>query len=203
LDTEYEKTFRYPMISQTRIIWNLSESKILKSIEALKANSLSRACQEKIEMSYNAFEDIIVDLTTSRDYHNEEDPVLFKRAIEELKDVFKHLLEAYMLERSLQLSGDNIDVLRDEFYKDIEHRRGISRPNFLSQAYPPITSLVRLVRNCHHAAIGKVDHITGKRGFGNVYTLCSAFILSIYAYIEILEIWEETERVYPRQIPSS
>jgi len=195
MDPDYERPFRYPVIYHTGIIWNMSNDKILKTIEALK--HLSNPCQEKLELSYGAFEDIIVDLTTSEEYREEEDPLLFKRSIEELKDVFKHLFEAYLLQRSISMTSDNIDTLRDRFYKDMEHRRGITPPKFISQAYPPITSLVRLVRNCHHEALGTVDHVTGKRGFGNVYTLCSTLTLAIYAYIEILETWEETERTNP------
>lgn len=179
------------MISQAYVIWDLSEERITTSIKTLKGTALSEPCQEKLDMSHNALKGIIVELSSSNKYQNEEDPLMFKRSIEELKDVFKHLFEAYMIQRGIGVEGDNIDDLRDEFYKDVQRRRGSS--TFIPQAYPPITCLVRLVRNCHHAAVGTTDHITKKRGFGNVYTLCSAFILAIYAYIEILEAWISTE----------
>jgi hypothetical protein len=182
------------MIFQAAEIWNMSADKISTSISELK-KGLSAIGQEKAEKSYTVLEDIIVQLKTSENYPEEEDPIFFESLMVKLESVFKHLLEAYMLERSIDIPDDSISRLNQQFYDDIAIRRGLPQGKYVPQAYPPITLLIRMLRNCqHHAAVGPVDHITEKRTYGNVYTLCSALILSIYAYIEILDAWLTTER---------
>ena len=103
-----------------------------------------------------------------------------------------------MEDHSYTPEDSKIDDLAAQFYDTIAWMRGLGPRKFVSQAYPSITLLIRMVRNCQeHVRKKPVDHITHKNSFGNVYTISSIMILAIYAYLEILQVWTYTLNLNP------
>jgi hypothetical protein len=177
-------------------VWSLSLTTLdglLKDVDTLLQDPKARA---KMNDSFETLKDIHEALR-DEDYVKEEDHILFKDLAIKMEDVFKHPLHAYMIENSVKLIDDkgktvslnaaSIDLLNFTFAGHISQNRKNRR---LHQVYPAVTILVRYLRNCEEHETNKPeDHITGKNSFGNVYTLCSVFIITVYAYKEILQSW--------------
>lgn len=192
------RAYRNAMIFVADNVWEESLQTVTDLLE--KVDALARQSNDKLRDSFEALKDVHESMKDDS-YVKQEDHILFKDLALKMEDVFKFLLQAYFVEnsiqlkdnlgRAIQLSSAKIDHLNRDFSIDISRRRKLP---YVPQAYPPITLLIRFLRNCEEHETNKpIDHITGKHSFGNVYTLCSLFILSIYAYKEILESWLETE----------
>lgn len=194
IELAYEKTIRRGMIFNFATVWDMSEG-LISDVKDRLSKRIDAQATERLSLSFDTLKDIVVTLETDEEYPDQEDPLFFKELIEKMEDVFKYVFEAYMIEQSKPIGGnDSIDYLNKRFYEDIAARRKIMPPKYVPQAYPPITLLIRLLRNCQkHETKWPVDHMTGEKSFGNVYTLCSALILAVYAYKEILERWLETD----------
>ena len=193
----YERTLRPQMIYQTTCVWRLSEKRINSLIEELSENLQEAEARSRLQESYCVLKKVIEALAYNKGYLEEEDPHTFKELIENLDDVFKYVLESFLIEDHAHISGDdNISYLNKQFYESLARKRRLPPGNFVLQAYPPITLSVRMLRNCQkHERNRPIDHITGKRSFGNVYTISSVIMLSVYAYSEILQAWLDTIRI--------
>jgi len=191
----YERTLRHGMIFQAANIWDGSYGTIQSLIERLN-NSVKPQTRKKLADSFETLKRIVEAVRFDEGYVKEEDSFMFNEQIMKMPFVFKRLFEAYMHERTIRTESDKIDRLNIEFYRDIARRRKLPSETYVVQTYSPITLLVRFLHNCaEHGSKPRTDHITKAESFGNVYTLCSIFILAVYAYIEILETWIETENM--------
>ena len=193
-EKSFERTLRPQMIFQVTHVWNLSEKRIASQIGRLFENLQEAEAKTHLQESHRVLKKVVQDLAYGEAYQKEEDPITFKDLIEGLVEVFKCVFESFMKEEHAFAPGDHrIDDLSRQFYDSLKRQRRLPRREFVPQAYPPITLLIRLIRNCQvHQRDKPVDHITRKRSFGNVYTISSVIILSIYAYSEILQAWIET-----------
>lgn len=69
--------------------------------------------------------------------------------------------------------------------------------DFIAQSYSTITRALLFLSNLERHTRSRphrprpTDWITRKKSFGNLHTITSLFILSTYAYLEILKIWLE------------
>ncbi len=131
-------------------------------------------------------------------YDRQEDPQAFKELSEKVRDVFKNLLGSYLTDRATSVPDKNIvDNLYRTFINSIAGRLGIA-PKDVRQTYPSLTWMVRTLRNTtEHGQIPKApkDVVTGRQDYGNIYTLCSTYLLAVYAYLEVLEVWANAEGV--------
>ena len=189
-----ERTLRPQMIFQATYVWNSSEDHIISLIEGLCENLQEQDAKDHLRESHRILKKVVEALTYDETYSKEEDPITFKDHLEGLVEVFKYVFESFKKEEHTFTPGDHrIDDLNEEFYDSLKTKRGLPPREFVPQAYPPVTRLVRMVRNCQiHQRDKPIDHITHKRSFGNVYTISSVVILSIHAYSEILQAWLDT-----------
>lgn len=190
----YEHTLRPQMIFQATSVWNLSKNRISSLIESLVQNLQEEEAKTHLQEAFRVLKKVVESLAYGEAYLKEEDPITFKDLIEGLIEVFKCTFESFMKEEHTFTPGDHrIDDLSRQFYDSLKVKRQLPRGEFVPQAYPPITYLIRMVRNCQvHQRDKPTDHITRKRTFGNAYTISSIIILSIYAYAEILQAWIDT-----------
>lgn len=193
-EESFERTLRPQMIFQATIVWNLSEKRIASQVERLVGNLQEADAKTHLQESHRVLKKVVQDLAYGEAYLKEEDPITFKDLLGGLVEVFKCVFESFMKEEHTFTPGDHkIDDLNKQFYNSLKRKRRLPQGEFVRQAYPPITFLIRLVRNCQvHQRDKPVDHITRKRSFGNVYTISSVIILSVYAYSEILQAWLDT-----------
>ena len=191
---EYERSVRSQMIFQATNVWNLSEKRIVSVIERLVENLQEHDAKTHLQESYRILKKVVEALAYGEAYFKEEDPITFKDLVEGLVEVFKYVFESFMKEEHAFTPGAHrIDDLCKRFYNSLKQKRRLPSTAFVPQAYPPITLLIRMVRNCQvHQRDKPIDHITRKESFGNVYTISSVIILSIYAYSEILQAWLDT-----------
>lgn len=194
-----QRTLRQQMILQAAYVWNSSEERINSCVEQLLQVLHEQEAKNLLQESHRILKGATDALAYNDEYVKEEDPVIFKELVSRLVEVFKNIFESFTMEDHSYTPGDNrIDDLAVQFYDAIAWMRGLGPRDFVSQAYPSITLLVRMVRNCQeHVRNKPVDHITHKTSFGNVYTLSSIMILSIYAYLEILQAWTCTLNLNP------
>jgi len=197
------RALRANMIFVMDEFWEASKPRVNGLVDSLKPH-LGDIPRDKLLDSFRTLEGIYEGMKDDA-YEREEDHIHFKDQAVKMEDIFKPVLQSYLIQRSLQLTAPNgtpmslssarIDDMSRALYDDLERRRGLRRGD-LKPAYSPLTLLVRFIRNCEeHVAIKPTDHITGKRSFGNIYTLCSLFMLAIYSYTEILQTWVDTESV--------
>ena len=170
-------------------IWDLCRDEIERLKETLYPK-IGEQAKEYMEQSYNGLAQVIASLNAG-DYIIAEQPDVFKQLITRLNGSFKSLLLAYIIPNSIRYGSDNIENLTEAFYRAIEtklHRRRLCN-------YAGVTKLINFVRNHeeHDHQNRPEDLVTGKRSFGNLYTIASILILSLYAYIEILRFWVEAE----------
>lgn len=182
------------MIFQATCVWNFSEEHIDSLIEGLCENLQEKDAKIHLKESYRILKKVVEALAYGEAYSKEEDPITFKDLVEGLVEVFKYVFESFLKEEHTFAPGDHkIDDLNKQFYDTLKTKRRLPPREFVPQAYPPVTRLVRMIRNCQiHQRDKPTDHITHKRSFGNVYTISSVIILSIYAYSEILQAWIDT-----------
>ena len=187
---------RNAMVFVASNVWEESLERTTSLLERLNSHIRVPEAGEKVHDSFETLKSIHEALRDEK-YIKIEDHILFKDLAIKLEDVFKHLLQAYAIEHSLVLTDRNgnrialseakVDYLTMCFVKSVSER---STPTTYHRIYPAITLLIRYLRNSEeHETSKPVDHITGKHSYGNVYTLCSLFIVTIYAYKEILEKW--------------
>lgn len=194
LEESFERTLRPQMIFQATHVWHLSEKRIASQIERLVENLQEAEAKTHLQESHRVLKKVVEALAYGEPYLKEEDPITFKDLMEGLVEVFKCVFESFMKEEHTFTLGDHkIDDLNRQFYTSLKRKRGLPQGEFVPQAYSPITVLVRMVRNCQvHQRDKPIDHITRKKSFGNVYTISSVIILSVYAYSEILQAWLDT-----------
>ena len=187
---------RTAMLFAADNVWEESLETMTGLLERLYSIIRIRQAGEKVHDSFETLTSIHEAMRDEK-YTRKEDHILFKDLAIKLEDVFKHLLQAYAIEYSLVLtdrygnriglSDATVDYLSMCFVTSVYGRPS---PPPYPRVYPAITLLIRFLRNSEEHETNKpVDHITGKHSFGNVYTLCSLFIVTIYAYKEILEKW--------------
>jgi hypothetical protein len=195
--TDSEKALRPGMINQTSQVWRMSEKYVTTLVEKLLQNLTEAEAKNRLEESYQVLRKVIDSLIYEKAYSEEEDPHYFKELIENLQDAFKYFYESYNIEKHVPDQGsDRIDTMNLQFYDSVARERGLPPQQYVHQAYPPITLLIKMVRNCQkHDPSPPVDHITGKRSFGNIYTISSVVMLSIYAYLEIARAWCDTMEI--------
>ena len=170
-------------------IWDHCRDEIQRLKEALYPKIGAQA-KEYMEHSYKGLAQVITSLNAG-DYTITEQPDVFKQLITRLNGSFKSLLLAYIIPHSIHYGSDNIENLTEAFYRAIEtklHRRRLCN-------YAGVTKLIKFVRNHeeHDHQNRPEDLVTGKRSFGNLYTIASILTLSMYAYVEILRFWVEAE----------
>lgn len=177
------------MVTNVSNIWDLCRTEIDQLRQQLYP-AISVQEREDIEQSCKALAQVVASLQ-SQEYILSEQPDVHKQLVFRLNDTFKSLLLAYIIPRGISYSSDNIEELTKKFYSSTERR--IRRRRLC--IYPGITKLIRLIRNHeeHDRANRPQDLVTGKRSFGNLYTLVGISILSMYAFIEILKCWIRAE----------
>ncbi len=94
---------------------------------------------------------------------------------------------------STRTRSDSIEKLSLLMYDSIQQRRK-SRGVQIQFGYPAIIKLIHFIRNLQYQEPRDIptDYRTGLKSFGNLFTFSCMLILSFYAYIEMLEIWNDT-----------
>lgn len=184
----HEISQRQGMIALGTNIYIRSES----VIEQLKSDLLSILStteqRDAVENSFAKLRAIASSLMGDEDYIRNENPFTFKDYLEDLKNVLKIIFLGIPPNQTAENQPDNIDYLRRNFFEALQRTRG----RLILQTYVPITQVVRFLRNMEEHSSKPIDHITGQRSHGNLYTLTSVFILVTYAYKEILQCWLKT-----------
>ncbi len=191
---EFEFSHRHTMVSLGIDVWFRSEPLIEKLVCDLTAKLADHEQQDAVVTSFEKMRGIARSLMDDIDYIKKENAATFKDYIEDLKNVLKIVYGCVPLLPDAPLDPpDDINFLRWNFFETLQRQRRQG----ITQVYVPITQLVRFLRNVEeHADKDKpTDHITGKKSYGNLYTLVSTFILTTYAYKEILGAWAETLRI--------
>lgn len=177
------------MVTNISNIWILCKPEIDRLRQQLYP-AIGIQEREDITQACQALGQVIASLKSEK-YILSEQPDVHKQLVSRLNDAFKSLLLAYIIPRGIRYSNDNVEELTKKFYDSIEGR--IRRRRLC--IYPGVTKLIRLIRNHeeHDRANRPQDLVTGKRSFGNLYTLVSISILSMYAFVEILKCWIRAE----------
>jgi hypothetical protein len=187
--------FRLSVIAAADHVLECKIPEIENMIEDLDGHIQNEEARNELRESIEILKAISPSMREDN-YQKQEDALIFRTLAIQIKDVFRSLLGSYMTEKGLNCGDKNsVDYLNRLFYEDIARRTGFRKEN-LPQCYPPFTMMSRFLRNSvEHTDIRDtpVDAVTSKKSFGNVYTLCSSYILTVYAYAEILEIWLKLE----------
>jgi hypothetical protein len=200
---EFEHTLRPGMIYQTISIWRMSEGKINTLVEDLSRQFHVTGAASRLQESYGVLNKIIETLAYDREYLAKENSHTFKTFIENLDDVFKYLFESFFMEHKITCRSDSIVVMNRQFHDTLAEFQNLQGAEFVLEGYTPVTILVKFLRNCHKHQIDRPqDHITGEKTFGNLYTVSSIIILSVYGYLEILQAWVDTIKIMssPRSV---
>lgn len=189
-----QQNLRQSVVIQTASLWNASERKIGKCVKKIVSVLSEQDAKDRLKESYRILKGISDDLSYNNRYIRTEDPLVFKELWFRLIETFKDTFESFMIENHTYTANDKrIDDMSCEFYETLAWMRGLEPERYVNQAYPPVTVVIRTIRNCaEHVRDKPVDHITRKKSFGNIFTLSSIYILSIYAYLEILTAWIDT-----------
>src|SRR5438309_3077998 len=179
------------MLLASKFIWRESQKIIAALVDDLspfiREKGLPRLIQSR-EILEGLYETMV-----SNDYEDSEDHNLFTELSRQMNDVFKNLYRAYLTENpnalrrrdgsAVLLNDAKIDQMSNMFKYHISMRRGLPQLSPVRQIYPTITLLVKFLRNNVEHEDAPKDHITGEASFGNLYTISSIFILSVYAYL--------------------
>jgi hypothetical protein len=195
---EFETIQRQGMITLGTSVWFRSEQIIDRLRQELIAELNDQEQKDAVANSYERLSGIAHSLLSDTNYMRTENPFTFKDYMEDLKNVLKMVYECVPLRPGADEDApDNIDFLKRNFYDSISAMCGF---RFIPQVYVPITQVVRFLRNVEEHGEKPVDHITGKRSYGNLYVLMSIFVLITYAYKEVLQTWlEALQRTRPRR----
>lgn len=193
---ELERTLRPGTIYQTTSIWRMSESKINTLVENISAQFHVANAASRLQESCGVLRKVIETLAYDKEYLTKENSHTFKTFIENLDDVFKYLFESFFIEYEIICRSDSIVMMNRQFHETLAEFQRLPVKDKVFEGYSPVTILVKFLRNYHkHQLDRPEDHITGEKTFGNVYTISSVIILSIYGYLEILQIWLDTIRI--------
>lgn len=174
------------MISLGTMIFFTSEESIRALMHKLVEQLDDEQQQNAVKYSFEKLRAISRSLQADVDYMQEENPIFFKDYMEDMKNVLKIIFQAFPPGPRCR---DNIDSLRKNFFDTLARMSG---EDVIFQKYASISSVIRFVRNMEEHANKPTDHITGKRSYGNLFTLVSILVLLTYAYKEILEAWLES-----------
>lgn len=182
---EFETIQRQGMITLGTSVWFRSERVVDRLKEELIAELSNPEQKDAVKNSFDKLGGIAHSLLSDTNYMKVENPFTFKDYMEDLKNVLKILYECVpLMPGADEDAPDNIDSLKKNFYNSLQAMCG-----YTPQVYVPITQVVRFLRNVEEHAEKPVDHITGKKSYGNLYVLMSIFVLVTYAYKEILQAW--------------
>lgn len=182
---EFETIQRQGMITLGTSVWFRSERVVDRLKEELIAELSNPEQKDAVKNSFDKLGGIVHSLLSDTNYMKVENPFTFKDYMEDLKNVLKILYECVpLMPGADEDAPDNIDFLKKNFYNSLQAMCG-----YTPQVYVPITQVVRFLRNVEEHAEKPVDHITGKKSYGNLYVLMSIFVLVTYAYKEILQAW--------------
>jgi hypothetical protein len=182
---EFETIQRQGMITLGTSVWFRSERVVDRLKEELIAELSNPEQKDAVKNSFDKLGGIAHSLLSDTNYMKIENPFTFKDYMEDLKNVLKILYECVpLMPGADEDAPDNIDFLKKNFYNSLQAMCG-----YTTQVYVPITQVVRFLRNVEEHAEKPVDHITGKKSYGNLYVLMSIFVLVTYAYKEILQAW--------------
>jgi uncharacterized membrane protein len=174
----------------------MSESKINTLVEDLSRQFQVTGAASRLQESYGVLKKIIETLAYDKEYLTKERSHTFKTFIENLDDVFKYLFESFFMEYEITCRSDSIVVMNRQFHEALATFQHLQEDDKVLEGYTPVTTLVKFLRNCHkHQVDRPKDHITGERTFGNLYTVSSIIILSIYGFLEILQAWADTIKI--------
>ena len=132
------------------------------------------------------------------EYIKKEKPNDFRRLIGELENAIKDLFLAFssqekIIVQSWDEEGDAITHSTNDLYKKLgELRRNVR----LEYVYPSINWLVHRLRNSnmHPGPISRTAHRKQLKYFDSMFTLSSILLLSLYSYVEMLDLWIDTYR---------
>jgi len=189
----------------TKFVWRESKAKMTELVS--KVNSILDA-KGKTMLS-DSFDNLkgIYETIVTEEYEKSENHQTFKEVCMKMNDVFRQLFLSYMLQNpdalrdrnglAVQANKATADQMSDMFKFHISRRLDLPPKEPITQIYPPITRLIRSLRNgVEHDLVDKPrDYITGAESYGNLYTFSSVFILAIYGYTEVLRTWLETENL--------
>ena len=197
-----DKVLRSGSIRLLKDLWELSASKIESLIQSA-SETLGIAEQRWLTRSKRDLEHVIEVLISNGEYANEENEYIFSELIRNLHHVFKNLYNSLVGNQARlewvpdtgQSSNPEGWFIDKTFLEVIADGMNLNHYKEVKYGYRPIADIVRYIRNiCEHydelpGGELPLDHITGIRTYGNVYTLVGILILSLYAYIEILQLW--------------
>lgn len=201
------KLARKEVIDAKDHVWNCSVQQIRELLDKIHP-SLAPDNQARLNDSFNVLRGIGESLSDPA-YARAEDHLFFTEVTLKVPNVYKYLLRSYMNEysititrkrrngstESIELVDATVEELCKAFYEDLRRRYRTRRVRLI---YPAIGVAIQFLRNHEEHADNPtkpIDHITGERSFGSMYILSSIFVLTVYAYIEILRHWVEIQEI--------
>lgn len=191
--------YRIDSISLIDLAWDKIRIPINEKIEKILPGIGDSVAENELKQSFKLLGDLIGDIINDKEYRKKEDPDSVEEYANNIEKIFKHLFTGLLME--MKWTGDDYNNLNspintlEKIYHDLhEDIRG----KRIQWMYPTSMVLIRFLRNCqyHDYVLQRpIDPITGEKSWGNIFTLSSLIILSIYAYDEILRAWCETYKI--------
>ncbi len=183
-------------------VWDMLQDEISDLIwELFSFGSITDSIKKSVNDSLDSLT-YVKDAIRFSKYAEDSDPHIFRELMGTMKDAFTKLYRAFFESRNIPISGDGITHLNKEFYKTNAKIRagiqGLLQVDIISQGCSTVTTLVGSLYNSEKHAVNKPkDPIAGNESFGNIFTLCSVFMLSLHGFAEDLRTWRDTLKCSP------
>ncbi|HEX5187462.1 MAG TPA: hypothetical protein VFV86_11285 [Nitrososphaeraceae archaeon] len=193
-------------------------------IDTLKQFLTNEESKTRIDDSFETFSRMIKSLTGEREYLEKENSTDFRDLISALDNSMKDFFDSFMKEEksrgnNIYHKGDALGSSTLTMYKVLGERRNtetnIRKSNIekmnndpqgndsnfpkkqLLYVYPSINWLIHELRNSytHRNPIRENMHREKIKYLDNYFSLSATVLLSMYSYLEMLDVWVDTYKV--------
>jgi len=201
-----DQNTRQTIVSLVYSEWTFFETRARNLLQAFQSPILNQESMESLKSSIDQIKKIVAALRIDQQYIENENADRFSESMTSLEHTFKTFFKAYLIYEnqvrrakgsrkgsSTTTRSDSIEKLSLLMYDSIQQRRK-SRGVQIQFGYPAIIKLIHFIRNLQYQEPRDIptDYRTGLKSFGYLFTFSCMLILSFYAYIEMLEIWNDT-----------
>lgn len=153
-----------------------------------------------LDTSFETLTKVTESLTLENGYVEEESSSDFRSLITELDNAMKDFFLSFTVEENVVQNwtdeeGDAIGRSTIEMYRILSGRRFAGQYNKrLDYVYPSIKWLIHTLRNSHthRKTISRTEHRNRVKSLDNIFSLSSIVLLSLYSYVELLDLWLDT-----------
>jgi hypothetical protein len=185
--------------------WLYLRDKIIRLIGQLKPLLKNTESVSHLDTSFETLTKVTDSLTLEDGYVEKETSSDFRRLITELDNAMKDFFLSFTEEENISVQtwqdeeGDAIGRSTNEMYRILGGRRSVTPyDSRLEYVYPSINFLIHILRNSHshRKTISRTKHRIRVKSLDNIFSLSSIVLLSLYSYIELLDLWLDTCRHY-------